>query len=361
MISFINSVIYLLIMRLADTVIPGTEIENWIALFGSKKIYDYGLEFLTATTYGDFVDIPNDTNYPLPDGVESVDIEHTVRKLLEELDISTQEIEKRLSKRLTCRGYQWKNGSKPPSVRTLDVLREDSESRYYIDFLRQKSYDGERLDVNGIPYSAGALPWIAYLTGSIIAGGWISNRLGSGLCEPTIIDKKMHKEKLGKAFTGEGARGIMGIKMAYARVLQLLGFKVGGNKAHYSYDELGLRFLEDIRLYLDDSQLEDQDDVDHAINVIEGFVAGVLDHRMRSTDWGPLEVRLPNFVSRTTANKFHNLFIWSFELLFPELPYRTLGIISNKVKDKGYYTTTLRMPKEYQFRSDVTGLSATKI
>ncbi len=342
-------------INLSELFVPNTDIDSWVRLYdvGRKvprdnKHYDkrdYGIEFLTEATAGDFIEIQDSERYQLPQNVTPKRIEETVSDLVGKKDNLT---EKQRDKQISGRLYQfrknWSDGHRPLSIHGLDVLREKPGSRFFIDLLRPTSYDGTVFEGNGIPYSSPFLPQMAELTASILVGGSITNRCYRGeIWHSSTVDYSVLENRLdGCIRDGTNlSRGYL-LKCPYTNLLVLAG--VGkGRHTHASYEDLGMEYLERLLSYLENKQLEPSDNL-HALRVLAGFIEGVITHRLRLEPKRKYSSRivLPEFSNKLTAEKFGGFVERVYSLTSPNT---NISRTTSPTTEGCYFRQIISIPK----------------
>ncbi|MBI2669229.1 hypothetical protein HYX14_05285 [Candidatus Woesearchaeota archaeon] len=263
-------------------------LEDWIRSFDGQR-QDYGLEYLSAVTHG-LVHVPYEHKYQAPD----VDVPFLSKELKE----------------------AWEQGQQPQSIRSLDQLREDPLSPYHMNLLRHQ----------GLSDEDAAVPGLAYLAASIIAGGSISV---TGKAEITPSRKDIY-DKLGSTVTKPQRSHCFVLRRPYMRVLELMGLS-RGRLVHESYEALGLNFLE--------RAVESAD-----IKVVERFVEGILDHKLRINNHGTQEILLPRFTQERTAQQFLELFLAALRQGYPQAEYWSRHSIEY-YRGRTYHGCRITIPK----------------
>ncbi len=313
--------------NLRSVIIPNTGIQNWIGTFGTEKLHDYGLEFLSAIREGKIKNPPN--NLILPSSVLSSDLEDKVAELVNARHENLSEQEKRITARDMKKSVRktWTNGGMPPSIKALLSLMEYPIRNFAADLLNPLSYDGTNSQADGIPLSLKNLGEIAYLTGSAIVAGDISNpHYHLAIFYPSHTDARQRVyERVGIFFSDMNPenRNFISFPTHFGRLLSILGMKPNKLRDAKFY-ELGVDYLSMLAKYLEKCDLRtmDRNDYEHAKSVLKGFVDSVLDHRARTSakDKTPM-IDLPAFTIEDTDFKFAALFDKSLRITYPTFDY----------------------------------------
>lgn len=216
-------------------------LQNWLSLYSNGKRPDYGLEFLTEVTFNGLnTNIPNSERYRLPETL-------TPRNLRSRLQGKPTYIAQRL--------HFWKKGAFPMSIKSIDQLRENTSSPWYLDLLEYPQ---------GIPDDHPIISSLAYLSASILCGGYLSGNSGAivlpGRNQEAVIEKiKDITVPVKKQFQ---------LRAPYVKILHLLNVR-SGRLVHANYNELGLCYLEP---YMERSD-------ENSKKIFKRFFEAVYDHK----------------------------------------------------------------------------------
>ncbi len=321
--------------KLSEIIIPNTGIRNWIGLYGTEKLADYGLEYLTAIKYGLITKHPSglDMNPNVPDSDLEDRIADNVNSNNSEL--SRQERETRINERVHHLIKGWNNGVIPPSIKTLLALTDNG-----IDILNPESYDGTKANTDGIPLSLKRLDEIASLTAMAISAGNIANGYYVTINFP--FDSALRNEmrdwfKMSFPDQSENQKEIA-LPTHYGRFLSLLGMNRGALRDG-DFSDIGVGYISQLVSYIKSYKIKDRNDADyeHARNVLKGFVDGFIMHRFRhaSPKKGSM-LDLPVFTNEDTSDKLSDLFADALKIVYPIVDFRA-WTEQHTNRDKRYY------------------------
>ena len=314
-------------VSLSKIIVPNTDIASWVRDFDNQHQRDYGLEYLIAINSGKFPKIPDQDQYFLP---ASIDITKGAYELK--------------GYPLVKFRYLWKRGQKTWSIKSLDHLREEPGTPYYINLLQPVSYDGRELKIDGIPLSHPFLKSLAYLAACIICGGHI-NRLGYAVIHSPRKKNIFIRNKLDGCITStsKNEKIRFQLKSAYAHLLRLTGVKMG-RIVNCGPSEIEVPYLNTLIKYAWANKLTPKDR-QHALEVIASFVQGVFEHKLLVAKQGSKVVYLPRFKDRSTARSFAMMFKKALGLVYPKLKYSMSEKI-DRAYNNIYYLWLIIIPRK---------------
>ncbi|MBW2982203.1 hypothetical protein KY343_04960 [Candidatus Woesearchaeota archaeon] len=334
---------------------------DWIGLYDTEVRVNYGLEFLTAATYGS-ISIPDSRRYQLPPDVQDKDLDKTIEDSVPLIRNRKKRRERiRSNKKSIIRG--WEQGKKPWAIKCLDELREVENPEFRIDLLKPRLYDGTESTGNNLPFATDILPGLVYLYMSVLISGCSSktnphiqhtNPKGNAAIYPSrSLPKKLLKAKIRGIYTENRECEGVGLKQPYGNILQLLGMPQG-RLSEKSYEELGLGFIEKLISWAEKERLSKKDH-NHAIKTLNRFIEAFTDHRFGIYDCKDrrgyiqrvAQFYTSGFRKKKTQDKFTALFLRTWNIISPDIP---LSIWPTKMHSPPTYHSVLKVKSDYHDR-----------
>ena len=350
-------------LSLSDVPIDGLSLERFVATYGTERRHDFGLEFMTEARVGEF-EILNAERFWLPESIPGKRLYPSMEEILKRRypGISATIIKNRADSVLAT----WREGSVPESVQNLEAMRKYG-GVFNFNLFSPVDYVGTPIFTRELPYSVSFLSSLAYLHGSIIAGGSRSRSVrGHSAVTLPLPEKKRNLvlSKLKDAVTQDtpSDKGILIVKMQYSRLLSLLGMG-GSADAKSDYSALGINYLEQLCIL---SQYLSPDDQSHARQVMRSFITPFFEHQSPHSG-GTHDLRLQYFDSEADAERFTRFFSQAAIIAFPSiqfekprvrpLVYTKRDSLGNIIKSYGpFFCGDITLSNRYEVTNTLYGL-----